>query len=118
MGRGALNDSDIIAVLVEVLSDVMAGVAATDNKGLFAFRVRLDAFKLAGVAEFALKVVYALNLRHLHFSAMTSCLDDMAWMEGALLHSTVGLLSFQGYIPLPLARIPISPCEIGLRPDI
>lgn len=118
MSGGALYDRDVVAVLVEVLSNVVAGVAAADDKGLFAFRIGLGIFELTGMAEFAFEPVHAFDLGHIHFSTMTSSLNNVTWMKRALLYSTVGFLSLKAHSPLPLICIPVGGCQGGLSPNV
>ncbi len=80
VGAAALYHRDVVAVLVEVLCDVVARVAAADDDGVFAFAVGFDAGELGGVAEGALEVLHALDVREVHLARVSGSLDDVMWV--------------------------------------
>lgn len=107
VGAAALHHRDVVAVLVEVLRDVVARVAAADDDGVLAFAVGLHAGELRRVAEGALEVVHALDAREVHLARVARGLDDVAWVEGSGFFLAVRGLSLQRDGPLPFLLVPV-----------
>lgn len=106
-------------MLVEVLGNIMARIAATYNDRFLSFGIRVGTFELTGVAKtVSFEVLYALDLRERHLTAVTGGLNDMTRVECALFGGTVCLCALKIYGPLPLAAIPACGLEVGLGPYV
>ena len=122
-GRRALHHGDVVALLVEILRDVVSAVAAAHDDGLLlpAGGVELlGAGELGGVAEsVAFEVGDAFDVRgEAGFAAVAGGLDDVLWVQGPMLGGAV----FQGAVELdgPVLR-GIGPGGLGdgcASPDV
>ena len=119
VGAAALHHRDVVAVLVKVLRDVVARVAAADDDGVLAVAVGLGPGELRRVAEAAaLEVLHAFDVREVHLARVASGLDDVVRVQGPGFFLAVGRFAFDGYGPLAFGLVPMGVFEGCLGPDV
>ena len=118
-GGRALDHRHVVAVLVEILRDVVARVAAPDHQGFLAAAVGLGAFELRGVAEHvAGEGGEAFDVgREALLAGVAGCLDDVARVEGARLCLSI-LGTFNGDSPAACTFVPRRFRDRAGGPDI
>ena len=135
VGTASLNNSNIVTVLIVILSNIVARIATTDNYSFLALDVRPGTLVFRRMAQHVpLEIVDSLHsIRELFFAGVTCRLNNKTWVKRAFQLFSITLVlklstltsfslsvyrSFELESPLFLGVIVLCLANVNFVPDI
>lgn len=119
VGARTLDNSNVVARLVEVVRDIMARVAAAYHNCLLTLCILSRAGELGRMTEqMTLEVINALDIRKILLSRMSSRLDNMLGGKSPGFRGPIGFLALQHNSPLLGGLVPLRARELRRHPHV